>query len=113
MLKFMEKLQGRKVITLGTLGAYPYSPHAKETIENTNNILKEKNEVLGNFLCQGRIDPRITEIFMKSGGPNGVHKMTEERIKKHRDAATQPDEKDFKTAQEFVKDIIKNSCRRG
>lgn len=79
-----------------------------ETIKNTNNILNDKNEVLGNFLCQGRINPQITEMFIKSGGPTGVHMMTKERIKKHKDAASHPDEKDFKNAQEFVKNIIKD-----
>ncbi|NLK75616.1 MAG: flavodoxin [Clostridiales bacterium] len=106
MYQFMEKLEGKKVITFGTLGAEPASPHAFETINNTDNLLKEKNEVLGNFLCQGRINPKITEMFMKNGGLNGVHAMTVERIKRHQAAASHPDEQDFKNAQEFVHNII-------
>ena len=108
MREFMKSLKNRKVITFGTMGSYPDSPYAAETRKNTNDLLKDNNEVLGHFLCQGRIDPKITEMFMKNGGPQGVHMMTEERIRKHMEAAKHPDEQDFKNAQEFVKNLIKD-----
>lgn len=108
MHEFMESLKGKKIITFGTLGAYPDSPHAKEVKENTTKILEENNTVLGNFLCQGKINPKLTEMFMKSGGENNVHIMTPERIKRHEDAAKHPNEKDFNNAKAFVEDIINN-----
>lgn len=106
MEEFMEKLEGKKIITFGTLGAYPDSEHANQTKEKTNSILSEKNKVLGNFLCQGKVNPKITEMFMKDSGDGAQHKMTPERMKRHEDAASHPNEKDFKDAKEFVQRIM-------
>ena len=107
MVEFMETLKDKKIITFGTLGAYPDSDHANETKENTTNILKNNNEVLGNFLCQGKINPKITEMFMK-GVEKNVHRMTPERLKRHQDAASHPNEEDFNNARNFVQSILKN-----
>ena len=108
MVKFMENLKDKKVITFGTLGAYPDSAHAEETKENTTKILAENNEVLGNFLCQGKINPKITEMFMKNSGGDHVHKMTLERLKRHQDAANHPNEDDFNNARNFIQSKLKN-----
>lgn len=105
---FMEKLEGKRIITFGTLGAYPDSEHANQTKVNTNSILSEKNEVLGNFLCQGKINPKLTEMFMRNNGDQGQHAMTPERMKRHEDAAKHPNEEDFKNAKKFVQGIIKD-----
>lgn len=103
MHQFMEELKGKKVITFGTLGAYPDSEHAKETKENTHKLLEENNEVLGHFLCQGKINPKLTEMFKKNAGG---HAMTPERLKRHEDAAKHPNEEDFAGARQFVEAIL-------
>ena len=46
----------------GTLGAYPDSPHAKGCIRDSENMLKisgKNNNVLGSFLCLGKIDEKL------------------------------------------------------
>lgn len=107
MREFMEGLKGKKVITFGTLGAYPDSEHAKKTKENVSKLLEENNEVLGNFLCQGKIDTKITEMFKKIGA-KGPHVMTPERIKMHEDSESHPNEDDFNNAKDFVRKILNN-----
>lgn len=102
MYEFMENLKGKKIITFGTLGAYPDSEHAWETKNHTNKILEKNNKVLGHFLCQGKINPKITEMFKKNKGENNVHRMTPERLKRHQDAAKHPDEEDFTNVRNFV-----------
>ena len=104
MLEFMENLEGRTIATFGTLGDYPDSKHAQETKDNVVEVLGQKNNLVGNFLCQGKINPKITEMFKK--GLAGPHNMTEERLKKHEEAAKHPNEEDFKAAQDFIKDIL-------
>ncbi len=107
MYNFMEGLQGKKIITFGTLGAYPDSEHANETKENVTKLLAENNQVLGNFLCQGKIDPKLTEMF-KNGGGKMAHAMTPERLKRHEDAAKHPNEEDFNNARAFIQAIMNN-----
>ncbi len=103
MYQFMETLRGRKVLTFGTLGAYPDSEHAKETKENTHRLLEKNNQVLGHFLCQGKIDPKLTEMFKKNAGG---HAMTPERLKRHEDAAKHPNEEDFINARKFIETLL-------
>lgn len=106
MLEFMEKLKDKKIVTFGTLGDYPNSPHAVETISNVKDLLEKNNTLLGNFLCQGKINPKITEMFKKGTGA-GPHKMSDERLKKHEEAAKHPNKEDFKAAQDFIEEILK------
>lgn len=102
---FMEQLKGKHIATFGTLGAYPDSEHAETTLKNVTEIIEKNNILLGNFLCQGKIDPKITEMFKKSGA-NGPHHMTEERLKRHQEAAKHPNEKDFEAARNFIREML-------
>ena len=106
MLEFMNNLRGKIIVTFGTLGANPNSEHGSITKNNVNEILEKNNIVLGNFLCQGKIDPKITEMFKKMG-TKGPHMMTEERLKRHEEALKHPNEEDFKAARDFIKNCFR------
>jgi flavodoxin len=96
-LGYIKELEGRRIGFFGTLGARADSAHAKETGRKVQDLAAEKNTVLGCFLCQGKIDPALTEQFRKfpAGHP---HAMTEERRKLHEEAAKHPDEQDVQAA---------------
>lgn len=104
--KYIEKIKGKKVGIFGTLGAYPESEHGKQSIINTKELLEPQNEVIAEFLCQGKIDPKLIEMF-ESLPLDHPHGMTEERRKRHKDASSHPDEHDIKKAQEIFKEISK------
>ena len=87
--KFMEKINGKKIGIFGTLGAYPDSQHARDTIKRTKELLEPANEVVAEFLCQGKIDPKLTEKF-KSLPSDHPHAMNEERRKRHEEAKKTP-----------------------
>ncbi len=109
-LKFLEKVKGKKIVAFGTMGGYPESAYAQETKENTKAIVQENNELLGSFLCQGKIDSAITEMFMSAVGNDKVkeiHKMTPERIQKHKEASKHPDDADCINARSFMQNILK------
>lgn len=54
--KYLRRLKGKKVGVFFTLGADPASDHARICLENVKPFFEE-NEVLGYFMCQGKIDP--------------------------------------------------------
>lgn len=93
-LNYLKSLEGRSVGLFGTLGAYPDSAHAKDIAQKARDAAAEKNTVLGCFLCQGKIDPALTERFRSLPADN-PHAMTEERMKRHTEAAKHPDENDI------------------
>lgn len=54
--KYLRRLKGKKVGVFFTLGADSASDHAQICLENVKPFFEE-NEVLGYFMCQGKIDP--------------------------------------------------------
>ncbi len=107
---YIETISNVHVGMFGTLGAYPDSDHAKDCIVKGEALLTEPargNTVLGSFLCQGKVDPKITEMMNKMS--NNPHPMTEERKARLEEAAKHPDEKDCANAQilfmEFMQKI--------
>jgi flavodoxin len=105
--RYLKGLSGRQVGLFGTLGAYPDSNHAKESAAKVRELAEKKNTCLGCFLCQGKIDPKLTEFFNKL--PKGhFHGMNDERRKRHEEAAKHPNEEDIVAAAEACTGMIKN-----
>ncbi|MDR1957098.1 MAG: flavodoxin family protein [Treponema sp.] len=92
-LDYLKGLSGFRLGLFGTLGAYPDSAHAKGLAQTMQALVAEKNTPLGCFLCQGKIDPALTERF-KSLPADHPHGMNEERMQRHREAAKHPDDAD-------------------
>ena len=61
------------------------------------------NEVLGTFICQGRIDPAVLEMMRKMA--SAAHPMTPERQARIREAEKHPDEADLLAAQAAFRDM--------
>jgi flavodoxin len=104
-LEYLKTLEGRRLGLFGTLGAYPDSKHAEDLRQKVQALAAEKNTVLGCFLCQGKIDPALTERF-KSLPADNPHAMTEERMKRHLEAAKHPDENDIGNAVHACRSMI-------
>lgn len=100
---FMESVKEKKIGLFGTLGAYPDSDHADDCRKKAEEIM-EGNTVLGQFLCQGKIDPKILEMMAKMASDQ--HPMTEERKARIEEAKKHPNEKDFTDAKEVFKGIV-------
>ncbi|MDR1428757.1 MAG: flavodoxin family protein [Spirochaetaceae bacterium] len=96
-LGYLNSLEGRAIGLFGTLGAYPDSAHAQDLSRKVSDTAAGKNTVLGCFLCQGKIDPALTERFRSLPADN-PHAMTEDRMKRHAEAAKHPDEADIASA---------------
>lgn len=106
VLKFVEKLNNKKIAYFFTLGAYPDSNHAKDCVNAINTLLeKNSNTIIGRYFCQGAIDPKLIE-FMSKLPADHVMAPDEARIKRWKDASTHPDNNDLENAKIFAKSII-------
>jgi flavodoxin len=104
-LQYLKSLTGQRIGLFGTLGAYPDSDHAKDCTRKVEAIAAKKNTCLGSFLCQGKIDPKLTELFKKI--PLGLpHSMDEERMKRHEEAAKHPNDADIANAVAACAEMI-------
>ena len=74
----IEQITGKPVGLFGTLGAYAYSSHGSQSMQNANAMLGEGCTLIGSFLCQGPVDPKLLERF-KSLQPDNPHALTTEK----------------------------------
>ncbi|RLA99118.1 MAG: hypothetical protein DRG83_13550 [Deltaproteobacteria bacterium] len=61
---YMKKVKDKKVGIFATLGAYPTSKHAREALHYARKLLGA-NEIVGEFICQGKIDPLVLRRMPK------------------------------------------------
>ncbi len=102
--KLIRSLKNMNVALFGTLGAYPDSPHAKGCIRDSETMLKttgKNNNVLGSFLCLGKIDPKLMDYMGKFMGD--THPVTPERKARLLEAQTHPDNNDLENAKAVFK----------
>ena len=104
---WLEGVRNARLAFFGTLGAWPDSEHARECMARGEALALEPargNVVLGSWLCQGRVDPKVLEIMARMAGD--VHPMTEERKARIAEAARHPDDEDCRRAQAFIRRFL-------
>ena len=107
--KFLKSIRNSRVAVYATLGAEPDSEHAKTSLQNGIDMLDSSNEVMGRFICQGKIDPKLLEAMKKMFGTKvskeNFHAVDEKRLERHRKASTHPDEQDLANAKKVFSEI--------
>ncbi|MDR2503689.1 MAG: flavodoxin family protein [Deltaproteobacteria bacterium] len=103
MSAYMARVKGASVGLFGTLGAWPDSEHARETMRRAVGMM-EGNKVLGTFICQGRVDPKLLAAMAKMR--ENPHAMTEERKARLLEAEKHPDEADCAAARQVFTDML-------
>ena len=102
---FIKSLSNKEIGYFGTLGADPESKHGNDVRERLTKLCSERNNLIGGFLCRGKIDPKLVEKMGKFP-LNLIHPLTPERLQRIEDAKSHPNEKDFQEAQNYFKNIL-------
>lgn len=104
---YMKKVKGKDVGTFMTLGAYPDSDHAKESMRNASELLNGNN-ILGTFICQGKVDPQLIKWMQNitEKQPGNPHAMDNARKKRLAEAAKHPNEQDCENAAAAFRAIL-------
>lgn len=106
-LELISKIKGKNVSYFVTLGAYPHSDHANESLERIKNELeKGENLIHSSFICQGAVDTKLID-WMKKLPADHPHSPNPDRIKRWEIAAQHPNEEDFENAKNWFKSFIK------
>lgn len=81
MKEFMEKVSGKAVGVFCTLGFYADAAHAHQSIAAGVDAVKEKNTVIGSYVCNGALSEQIIAMFRKNGtaGPHSASPENEIR----------------------------------
>ena len=73
--------------------------------DTKQRLLEGKNEVLGHFRCQGKVDPKLLERMKQMSGT--PHQDSPERQARLAEAAKHPNAEDCMAAEAFAMDILK------
>ncbi|MBQ3512189.1 MAG: flavodoxin [Lachnospiraceae bacterium] len=103
--EFLKKIEGKKVGLFATLAFWPDSEHGFGSILAGEKLVIEKNHVIGKYICQGKIDERMIEMFekMPEGSP---HRPTPEKRKRYAISANHPSQADIAVAAEMFRERI-------
>ncbi len=108
MAHYMERVQGKLVGLFGTLGAWPDSDHAKDCMQRAAAMV-QGNTLLENFLCQGKVDPKLLAAMEKMREAQQAHPMTEERKARIEEAKKHPDTQDLTNAQQRFTAVVQKA----
>lgn len=77
MIAFMKTVKNKAVGIFCTLGYYADSTHAQHSVQTGLELLKENNAVIGSYVCNGALAPKMIE-HMRQGG-TGPHTATPQK----------------------------------
>lgn len=66
MKNFLQTIKGKAVGIFCTLGYYADSTHAYETVKAGLDLVKEHNDVIGSFVCNGAVSQKLIDGQGKS-----------------------------------------------
>ncbi len=102
--RYMETVTAKRIGLFGTLGAYPDSEHAKQCLKKARALV-QGNDILGEFLCQGKVDPGLIKMMETKMKDDPHHSMTPERRARLEEAAKHPDKKDLADARALFAEL--------
>jgi len=102
--KYMKTVNAKRIGLFGTLGAYPDSDHARQCLKKARALVRD-NDILGEFLCQGKVDPALIKMMETKMKDDPHHSMTPERKARLEEAAKHPDEKDLADARALFAEL--------
>lgn len=102
---FLETIEGKKIGVFATLAFWPDSQHGYDSILNGEKLVKEKNHVIGKYICQGKLDEKIIAVFekMPEGNP---HRPDSEKRKRYKLSENHPSKADIAAAAEMFRERI-------
>lgn len=103
--KFLETISDKKVGIFATLAYWPDTQHGWNSIVNGDNIVKDKNQVIGKYICQGKLSDSIIEKF-KSLPEGNPHAITLEKLKRYEIAKNHPSSIDIAAGAELFKERL-------
>ena len=101
MKTYLGTLTRQKVAIFATLGAEADTEHAHNCLENGASLLGEGCEVVGQFICQGKVSDEMVGMMKKMFPAGHPHAMTPERLARIEKASTHPDAADLAAAQNY------------
>ena len=106
--QILENIENKNIVLFGTLGAKDSGHYYESTKKRIEEVVASSNKVLGHFLCQGKIDERLTERYKEMLKKNPDDEHIKQQLQNHAEASSHPDFNDIEMAKDFINNIIKD-----
>ncbi|MFV0342521.1 MAG: flavodoxin family protein [Anaerocolumna sp.] len=103
--KFLERLENKNIGLFATLGFWSDTEHGWNSLINGENIVREKNKVIGKYVCQGKLSDKIIAMFEKLPADN-PHAITDEKRRRYEIAKNHPSEADILHGAELFRERL-------
>ncbi|MBQ9068465.1 MAG: hypothetical protein IJ131_05280 [Eggerthellaceae bacterium] len=104
-LEYLSLCEGKRILALGTFGGYPTGAYAKKVRDNVANAISERNECLGVFLCQGKLNESRIEK-RRALPPDDPHHLDDFGYERALEGLKHPNETDLLYAKAFTRDFL-------
>lgn len=112
MKEIISSLRNKKVFLLGTMGFFPDSDHGVDSMSNTIKLLDESCNLIGYFMCNGKVDmkllERIAQMKAETIGEKAfkAHMLDEKNIIKYKMLAEHTNDLDVEYASARVNERL-------
>ncbi|HBE9443636.1 flavodoxin [Clostridioides difficile] len=102
----LENIHNKKIALFGTMGASTKGSYGASIIEKIESIIPKDNEILGSFICQGKIAEGLKVKYkeMLKLSPDNEH--IRQQLNNHEESQSHPDEQEIYEANVFAKNMV-------
>ncbi|HBF4254356.1 flavodoxin family protein BilS [Clostridioides difficile] len=102
----LENIHNKKIALFGTMGASTKGSYGASIIEKIQSIIPKDNEILGSFICQGKIAEGLKVKYkeMLKLSPDNEH--IRQQLNNHEKSQSHPDEQEIYEANVFAKNMM-------
>ncbi len=102
---FLEKCSDKNILAIGTMSGDSVGNYGKRVNNNVRNIVGERNNCVGVWLCQGSADLKRIQKRMLRPKDDPFY-VSPEKYQTYVDRQSRPDESDLKAAAGYVLECI-------
>ena len=100
-LELLQRIKNKKVFLFGTAGFGENEAYFQKVLNNVKSSMDESNQVVGEYMCQGKMPMQVREKYLKMRRP-GNEEQVQKMLQNFDKALLHPDWKDMENAQKFV-----------
>lgn len=101
----LKELKGKKVFLFGTAGFGGDVIYFDKIISNVKRIIDASNEILGSYMCQGRMPEGIKQKYIELLEKNPSDRQFQRMIQNYEIAESHPDIQDLENLDSILKHI--------
>lgn len=109
--KYLKTLENKKVFLFGTAGFGGSESYFETILANVKQYLSESNNVIGSFLCQGKMPSSVLERYQVMLEEQPGNKNAQNMISNYHSALLHPDMHDVEAVKVVVKGILNETLK--